>query len=48
MDHSKSLGIILLLSGLGVFLLHLVLALDLETSSTKDCFQLPTASTRIC
>lgn len=46
MDHSKTLGLILLLSGLGVFLLHVVLAVD--TGSVKECFNPNTAMTKIC
>lgn len=47
MDHSKRLGIILLLSGLGVFALHLFIASDVNTTTAKECFQLPTAMTKI-
>ncbi len=46
--NDQRLGIILLLSGLGVFILHLLIAADFSSeSSVKDCMQLPTAMTKI-
>jgi len=48
MDHSKRLGIILLLSGLGVFALHLFIASDVDITTAKECYNPNMAMTKIC